>query len=153
MTKKPDWSRFVRWLVFNVVFALLPLFSVWIFRLLLNKEAIERNNDYPETLFFAIMVCATALGDVHGRNNTQKYNLMYVCLEGGLLLGAIGLAIIYGGLKLGSVLNPPLNPQIETMNLITVLIIVLCIVAIVSEVVLTFADALDEETETEVTSE
>lgn len=153
MENKPNWNRFIRWVIFNVLFALLPLFSVWFFRLLLNKGAIETTADYPEILFFSIMVCATALSDVNGRDNVKKWNLLYLSLEGGLVLGAIALAIIYGGLKLISILDPPIVPKPETLRMIFVLITVLFITSVVSEILITLTDAINNSSEMEEPNE
>jgi len=139
-----DWRRFIRWCVYNVLFAALPLFSVWFFRLLSNKETIEKISDYPELLFFSMMVCATAKSDIGGRKNQDKWNAFFLILDSMLILGAISSAIMYGALRFVNVANPLAEIQPLSSNLILLVIFLLLLVGIASEILITFTDDTKE---------
>lgn len=101
-----NWKRIINWFTFNVCFAVLPLLFAWFFRALAGKSTLDVGNDFPEILFFSVMVCATTVGDIRGANQQQKWKIYFLILESILILGAICSAVLYGGLKFANVINP-----------------------------------------------
>lgn len=147
--EKPDWVRFARWIISNIILAFIPLCSVWFFRSLFKKDAIEATSDYPEIIFIAIIVCVTAFGDIVSRKNRESWKLVYVLFEGSLLIGILGSAILYGGLRIVNV-TVPVNTQ-DTTNLVNSLnppslmsavIFTICfaLIGIISEVLITYSE-------------
>ena len=91
-------ARLIRWYTFTVAFALLPLITTLALRYMQGSLTVRALEDSPEVLFFALMVCATALGDIHElRSAIGTDNLLYAIFSI-LLLGVCASGILYGSL-------------------------------------------------------
>lgn len=89
--------RLIRWFTFAVVFALLPFLTSLLFRGMagvLTTDAIQQS---PELLFFALMICATAMGDLNELSSAVGKDTVLRILSSALLLGASVAGILYGG--------------------------------------------------------
>jgi hypothetical protein len=135
-----NWKKFINWLLFNVCFALLPLLSVWFFRSLLSKNAVETINDFPEILFFSLMVCATTVGDLRGLEKPSRWNVIFLVLESALLLGAIGSGILYGGVRFAAIINPEVTFRAELLTYSIFLTLLLFLLSLTSEILVALVD-------------
>jgi hypothetical protein len=92
----------VRWVTYNLGVALIPLvFSVAI-RWLSGKLGGDVIANSPEVLFFTLVVCATAMGDLSESTMTMLGNVFFSAL----LLGLITSAILYGCLLYDGIVGP-----------------------------------------------
>ena len=90
-------ERILRWIKYNLIFALLPLGVSIFFRTLLNKLSLESLSNSPELLFFSIMVSATALDDISElKKINTRLDFTIKLFGSALLFGAIWSAILYG---------------------------------------------------------
>lgn len=142
-----SWKKFINWLLFNVCFALLPLVSVWFFRSLVGRNTVETINDYPEILFFSLMVCATTVGDLRGLEKPVRWNLSFLILESALLLGAIGSAILYGGLRFAGIINPEVEFRERLLNYAIWLTVLLFSLSVTSEILIALVDRKGKQSE------
>jgi hypothetical protein len=98
-------KRLVRWVAFNVVFALFPLITALLFRHLAGKLTADDIAKSPEILFFALMLSATALGDLFELFPTIGWDTLLAAMGAILLIGAVFSAILYGGLLYNSMVE------------------------------------------------
>lgn len=98
-------KRLVRWFTFNVVFALFPLATALLFRNLAGKLTTDDIAKSPEILFFALMVSATALGDLFELFPSIGWDALLSTMGAILLIGAMFSAILYGGLLYNSMVE------------------------------------------------
>ena len=93
-------KRLIRWIFFNLIFALTPLTVVLIFRWTtdqLTMKAMEDN--LAEILFFALMVSVTVVGDIFDAIKViDKDNLLYGLMMF-FILGSAFSAILYGAFQ------------------------------------------------------
>jgi hypothetical protein len=89
-------NRLVRWFTFTVGFALLPLTVSILLNYLRGSEILATLQRSPELLFFCLMVCATALGDITESSVAVGRDIVLRILSSALLLGAVVSAILYG---------------------------------------------------------
>jgi hypothetical protein len=99
-------KRLIRWFTYNLLFALLPLFAALFLRSLADKLTGEIVANSPEILFFALMVSATAMGDLSGIATPVGWDVTLKILGSALLLGAVWSAILYGCLLYDSIIGP-----------------------------------------------
>ncbi len=98
-------KRLVRWFTFNVVFALFPLITAVLFRDLAGKLTKDDIAKSPEILFFALMISATALGDLFEILPSVGWDVLLVIMGAVLFVGAMFSAILYGGLLYNSMVE------------------------------------------------
>jgi hypothetical protein len=120
-----NWKRLINWLAFSVGLSLLPLLFTWLFRALVRKETIEVNNDYPEVLFFSVVICATTVADIRGIKQNKRWENYFFLLEALLILGAVFSAVYYGGMRIISILDPsmPLRAQLLRYSIYSTIIL------------------------------
>lgn len=100
-------KRLVRWFTYNVIFALLPLGTMLLLRALAGKLTVAAVAESPEILFFALMINATAVGDLTEiTTHLGGWDLTFRIFGSALLLGAVCSAILYGCLVYDSVVGP-----------------------------------------------
>lgn len=138
-------KRVINWFFYNVLFALVPLLSVFFFRLLYNKPIFEAGNDYPELLFFSLMLCATTLNDIRSEKDPKKWELPSVIMEGLLTFIIVSIAIMYGGLRYDNLINPNIQRPPTIYNGIFYMSIVVFIISIISQIIL---EVLPKKSET-----
>ena len=99
------WAHMIRFLMYNFVGALLPLSISYIIR---QVASIPPSPGVyaPELLFFAIMVSATALGDITDETKMIGKAPVFQLLKGALLFGSLGLAAIYGMNQYDTIVGP-----------------------------------------------
>lgn len=99
-------KHIIRWLTYDVAFALIPLVCMLFWRYTLRKFTFEEIAKSPELLFFSLMVCATALVDLADikRIEGTKDRFLEV-FRSSLMLGAIMTAILFGALQFADVLE------------------------------------------------
>jgi hypothetical protein len=96
-------NRLIRWFTFTIVFALVPLGTSVLLRHLEGEPMGETLRTSPELLFFSLMVCATALGDLTEAMVKGAADLLLRGLFSALLVGAVASAILYGSFIYSSV--------------------------------------------------
>lgn len=131
-----NWKKFINWILFNVCFAFLPLLSVWFFRSLAGKNTVEAPNDFPEILFFSLMVCASTVCDLRGIEKPTRWTMVLSVLESALLLGAVGSSIVYGGLRFATIINPSVSFRTQLLAYSIVMTVILFLLSVVSEIML-----------------
>jgi hypothetical protein len=65
----------------------------------------------PEILFFALMVCATARGDLSELEPSIGWNRSFSILGSALMIGAIVSAMLYGSLLFSSLFESSLGAE------------------------------------------
>jgi hypothetical protein len=87
-----------RWFTFAVAFALMPLVTTCILRYL--KDAFTWNEvaRSPDVLFFSVMICATALGDIVDAKARFEAYQPWPPTVALLSIGAVLTAVLYGAL-------------------------------------------------------
>ena len=88
-------SHIVRFFMYNVVGALLPLSISWVVRKLGEVQAAP-GAYAPELLFFGVMVSVTALGDLTDEEQSVGADWMIQLLKATLLFGALAVSSIFG---------------------------------------------------------
>jgi hypothetical protein len=97
-------GRLIRFLMYNFVGALLPLFISLFIHHIANMT--PHSGVYsPELLFFSIMISATALGDITDEIKLFKLSIFQL-IKGLLIFGAIGAAIIFGMFQYDNIVGP-----------------------------------------------
>lgn len=97
-------AHLIRFLMYNLVGALLPLFISLFIHYICNITP-HAGVYTPELLFFSIMISATALGDV--TDEIKLYEKMTFQLTKGILIfGSIGAAIIFGMFQYDAIVGP-----------------------------------------------
>lgn len=139
-----NWKRLINWITYTVCFALMPLLFAWFFRALAGKETVETKNDFPEILFFSVMVCATTVGDLRSMEDRSRWNNSFYILESALLLGAIGSAVLYGGLRFAGIIDPAVSFRATLLTYSIYFTIIFSILSIVSQVLIVFVEHKDE---------
>jgi hypothetical protein len=91
-------KRLTRWLIYNTIFALLPLIISVLLHFLTGKLSMQTFSNSPEILFFALTLSATAIGDISETITPIGWDLTFTILSSALLLGVVTSAILYGGL-------------------------------------------------------
>jgi hypothetical protein len=134
-------KRLIRWVTFNVIFALLPLIVLLVLRQLAGKLSSDDLAASPEILFFALMVSATAMGDLSEVLPAVGWSPTFGILGSFMLLGAVFSAILYGGLLssllFGDILGPAAKSFRSGLLIMSVcLAVVLLIVSTLTEILL-----------------
>ncbi len=105
MAGKPTfWTYLIRFLMYNFVGALLPMAISLIIRYLASSPSVP-GIYAPELLFFAVMISATALGDITDETEITKNSPVFQFVKGALLFGAIAVAAIYGMYQYDSIIG------------------------------------------------
>lgn len=115
-------KRLIRWITYNFAFALLPLVVASIMHSLNGTLTTQFFANSPEILFFALMVSATALGDLSEVRVSIGKDLLLQVSSSCLLLGTVVSAILYGALLHDSIVGP--NSVSFQGNLLNLAIIV-----------------------------
>lgn len=89
-------KRLIRWITFDIVFALIPFILILVLRFLTGSLSVQTLSSSPEILFFAIMVSATATGDLYGLADPLGWDVQLRILFSFMLFGAVFSAILYG---------------------------------------------------------
>jgi hypothetical protein len=131
------------------MFALLPLAAAVTLQALNRTLTTQAVANSPEILFFALMVSATAMGDISEITIPVGWDLRFRVFWSCLLLGAIWSAVLYGGLLYDSIIGPG-SPSFK-LRLLVLSIIVAVLLFVVSTVVEALLGRIkDEEQSNEV---
>lgn len=142
-------NRLVRWFTYNLGFALLPLIASITLRALngsLNAQAVANS---PEILFFALMVSATAMGDISEFSVPVGWDLRFRVFWSCLLLGAVWSAILYGGLLYDSIIGPG-SPSFKSRLLVLSIIVAVLLFFVSTIVEALLGRIIDEDQPVEV---
>jgi NO-binding membrane sensor protein with MHYT domain len=120
---------------------------VWFFRSLAGKSTVKTIDDFPEVLFFSLMVCATTVADLRGLEKAAKWNKTFLVLESALLLGAVGSAILYGGLRFAGIINPEVSFRESLLTYSIVITVLLFVLSLTSEILISLVDVTDGKAE------
>ena len=143
-----NWRKFINWIVFHAIFALFPLLSVWFFRSLLSKTTVESVHDFPEILFFSLVVCASTVGDLRSVDKPKRWTITFWILEAALLIGAIGSAILYGGIRFASIINPEIGFRAQLIRQSIWLTILLFALSVTAQMLRALVDIKVPESDT-----
>lgn len=142
-------KRMIRWITYNLAFALLPLLAAVTMQMLNGTLTTQFVANSPELLFFALMVSATAMGDISEITTAIGEDIRIRISWSCLFFGAVWSAILYGALLYDSIIGP--NSASFQQRLLTLSIFVATLLFIVStfvEVIL--ARTIDGDSITEV---
>ena len=93
------------------------------------------------------MVCATTVGDLRGLEKPAKWNKTFLVLESALLLGAVGSAILYGGLRFAGIINPEVSFRESLLGYSMLITILLFFLSLTSEILISLVDATAQKAE------
>lgn len=130
-------NRLVRWFTYNLFYAFFPLIASLSIHGLAGKFTFVAFVNSPEILFFALMVGATAGGDLSEISPPLERDLQFRILKSFLQYGTAFSALFYGVFIYDGIINP--NSLTFRSNLLLVsvgLAVVLFIVGTVVEVML-----------------
>ena len=116
MTNSLLLKRLIRWFTFNVVFALVPLVVLLGMRYLTGKLTGDDIAASPEVLFFALMVSATAMGDLFELIGSTDWKPSLGILGSSMLLGGALAAILYGALVSSLLYNDAIGPDAKSFR-------------------------------------
>jgi hypothetical protein len=130
------WSRLIRFSLYNIVFALLPLIISASIRQIASL-ATPAGVYAPEILFFAVMISATALGDISDEVKVTGSSPFFQLLRGALMLGAIASAALFGMYQYDQIVGPGFPPFRENITWYAIAMgVVFLIFSVVAEVLL-----------------
>jgi len=130
------WPRLLRFLIYNVVFALVPLMLSIIIRQLSNVTA-PAGVYAPELLFFAVMVSATALGEISDEARLTGSEPLFQILRGLLMIGAVGAGALFGMYQFDQIVGPGSLAFRENITILALVMgIIFFILSMAAEVLL-----------------
>ena len=127
-------NKFISWFFCNIIIALIPLIAVIVFRSFASKNILESAGDFPEALFFSLMVCATTINDLRMSKNKDDFQTSFQLLEYFLFLGVIGFAMLYGVLKFINIQEPTKTLTPTQFYTILISMIASIIVSIIAQI-------------------
>lgn len=89
-------NRILRWFLFSVLFALLPIGISILLHILFKNDTYDLKNCSCELLFFVIVMSATTLGDIQEISRYIKKDFLIIMFFGVSIIFAIIAAILYG---------------------------------------------------------
>jgi hypothetical protein len=98
-------DRMTRWFTYAVAFALLPLAVTCLLRSLKGTLTWDVVAESPDVLFFSVMVCATALGDIVDAKSRLKTFQVWPPAVALLSIAAVLAAVLYGSLVFDTIAN------------------------------------------------
>ena len=133
------WRRLVRWVTYNLGVALIPLVASIAIHWLTAKLAWEAIANSPEILFFTLVVCASAMGDLSESTALVGRTVVASILFSALLLGLISSAILYGCLLYDGIAGPgpaSVNFRLQLLRMSVALAVVFFGVSTIAEIYL-----------------
>jgi Kef-type K+ transport system membrane component KefB len=100
-SNSPFAQRFVKWLSYDVIFALFPIYAFFIVRSLVGASGNPLTKISPELLILVVVLCASSLGDV-SEVNKPAGNLIFGIVTFVLTMGVIAATIIYTCIQLSN---------------------------------------------------
>lgn len=134
-------NRLVNWIVYNLIFGLIPLLSVWFFRALVDRNIFDISSDFQEVLFFALMLCATTLSDVRTERKSEQWNIAFLLMDAALIISVVTIAVIYGGLRYAHIINPAATYHTQILNGIIYFTIVVFVISVLCQIILTITQS------------
>lgn len=95
-------NRILKWFVYTLLLALLPILITSLFSLLFNLKELDHTS---ELLFFIIMICATSLNDIQEAKKYIEKDIVFNFFFSVSILMIITVSVIYGGLILLNMVN------------------------------------------------
>lgn len=89
-------KKIVYFLIFNVLFSLLPILIVGLISIMVTEEYKFEYNYIPELLFYTLMICSTTLLELAELRNTYKGDIILGLFNATLMLLCIIASIFYG---------------------------------------------------------
>lgn len=89
-------SKFIKWFVFTIGFALWPIIIVIIILNMLQGDNATTYNFIPELFFYSLMICSTTLHDlieIRKICNEDIFFTICICI---LTLAIISISVFYG---------------------------------------------------------
>jgi hypothetical protein len=99
-------QRLIRWFTYNFIFALIPIAASLAIHGLAGQLTFVALVNSPEILFFALMVGATASGDISEVSAPLEHDIQFRLFKSFLLVGTAVAALFYGVFIYDSVINP-----------------------------------------------
>lgn len=118
-------NRLLRWFIFSVLFALLPIGISFLFHILLQNHTYDLKSCSCELLFFVIVMSATTLGDIQEMSRYVKMDFLISMFLGVSIVFAVIAAILYGSMAYETTVN---STNLD-MNMILRISIALCIIS------------------------
>ena len=135
-------ARIYNWLLYDVAFALLPVFAAWVFSNMARRAVAERggvepfNSDLPEVLFFVIVLNVTAVRDIQKVTEPPHLKNTFSVLTSSQLLCAVASSILYGGVRFLRVINPEASVA-DLMTLSIGIAVIFFFVAALTQILIT----------------
>jgi len=127
--------RLVRWVTYNLGVALIPLVASIAIHWLTAKLTWNAIANSPEILFFTLVVCASAMGDLSESTAVIGRTVTASILYSGLLLGLISSAILYGCLLYDGIAGPgSIDFRLQLLRMSVTLAVVFFLVSTIAEI-------------------
>lgn len=110
-------NRILRWVVYSLIFALLPTFVAMLFGVLFGLSV----NDYStELLFFVIMICATSLNDIQEMKKKTNNDFVFNLFFGVCIVLIVTVSVLYGSILIVNMSNSTMqvNTNIKLFSII-----------------------------------
>jgi hypothetical protein len=129
-------AHIIRFLSYNFLGALFPVLISLIVHGLGKKEPTPGIYT-PEFLFFAVVISATALGDITDEKKLVQNNPLVQLVKAMLLWGALSVAVIYGLYLYGAIIGPENQEVRNRVSCISPIIaVVLFLASLLAEIML-----------------
>lgn len=124
-------------MTYNLGVALIPLVASIAIHWLTAKLTSNAIASSPEILFFTLVVCASAMGDLSESTALIGRTVNASILYSALLLGLISSAILYGCLLYDGIAGPgDINFRLQLLRMSVVLAVVFFLVSTIAEIYL-----------------
>lgn len=129
-------TQVLRFLIYNVLFALLPLAIAFVIRFLAERPA-PLSAYIPEIMFLGILVSITAMGDIGNERMRISERLTFDVVHTVLLICVIIEVAIFGAYTYDT-LEHPLESQFRSNVAIAAIVLtpIMCLTGITAEVLL-----------------
>lgn len=132
-------ERLLRWFVYNLIFALIPLITVIIFRFLAGSFSVQVMQEHiSEILFFALMISVVTVGEINEAMKSVNLNNTLSTLRHFFILGIVGSAILFGAVEAVSIpsINLPISFRPRLLSLSIILAVILFLVSTFAQILL-----------------
>ena len=98
------WKTLIKWLIFNVIFALIPLLAIYLFQKIIKAPIkFEVLVSHGELLLISSAMAAVALGEI--LTSDKKRGILMVCSSGGCFLIVIFASMLFSFVVRANFLN------------------------------------------------
>lgn len=112
-------NRILKWFVYTLLLALLPILITYLFSMLFNLKELDHTS---ELLFFIIMICATSLNDIQEAKIYIGKDVVFNFFFSVSILMIITVSVIYGGLILVNMVDHFEMDNLKSLKTFTIVL-------------------------------